>query len=1088
MALALSAPLQAQIAYITNPDNTLTITSYTNTNGIVVIPASINGQAVTVFGNGSEVFVNSDTITNVTLPGSLISIGDYAFEDCYYLTNVTLANGLISIGYYAFEGCYDLASVNVPNTVTSIDEGAFYECESLHSINIPEGVTTIQEETFYYCTNLSNPHFPESLTSIGEEAFEECYGLKNLVLGPNITEIGEDAFYECGMTNLVIGTNGPTPYGSCSIGEDAFESCTNMANVLIGCSVTSIAEDAFYECVMTNLVIGTNGHSPYGGCAIGYYAFYDCSGLTNVTIGTSVTSIGYDAFYDLYSTNVTIGANGHSLNGPCALGYEAFYESSMTNLTIGNNVTVIDDYAFEDCYCLSNLVIGDSSCCPNGGCYIGYYAFQGCPMLNAWLGNNVTAIDYEAFYQCEKLLNLWIGTNVSGIGQYAFYYCYNLTNAYIGGGNLAEDVFDDCYVLTNLVFGPNVKSIGYDAFDSCGMNNLVIPDNVSSIQEYAFEDCPYLTNVTIGNGVTGIPYGAFEYCYALRTVTFGANVGGIQEYAFYDCTNLTTLYFHGNAPGVDSYAFQDDKTNSMTAYYLPGTTGWRSTLDGIPTALLGAANSLQVMLEPDAVRTTGATWQLDGASYAPLPMTTVYNLTPGSHTVTFTAVPGWVTPASKTLTIAGIGNNSVVGIYVPATPPASGLTLLTNGPGTIKQSGLPNSLVNGKKYKVTAVPSSNSLFVYWQGGVSAPYTNVVSKNADYTFTMQSGLVLIANFAPNPFLAGAGSYSGLFSASNVVSEDMAGMIKLDITSKGAYTGKVFIDGQSHSIAGAFTPYGQASTAVARSSGAGGPLLLDLTLSTWPDLSSVVSGAVYGTNHGTPWAADNLIADQATNVVPSSAYTMLVLPDANNAPPTNSPGGDSYLLITNSAGSARKPGAGGAKITGGLADGTTFSQSTHASADGYVPVYANLYSNKGLVMGWINLVSSNAAGVGLTWIHPPETKGIYKSGFTNVASGLDIMISPWTNPPPGIAGPGNLTLLETIGGETNGAPLAVTTTSSGAISGTGVTGSIDLKTGYLKVTIGSGSSKVTGYGAILLNATNGGGYYLTNNTGQALELTP
>jgi hypothetical protein len=90
-----------------------------------------------------------------------------------------------------------------------------------------------------------------------------------------------------------------------------------MANVIIGCSVTSIGEEAFYDCAMTNLLIGTNGYSPYGGCAIGYEAFEECYGLTNVTIGTSVTSIGYEAFYDLYSTDVNIGANGlnHRIRG-----------------------------------------------------------------------------------------------------------------------------------------------------------------------------------------------------------------------------------------------------------------------------------------------------------------------------------------------------------------------------------------------------------------------------------------------------------------------------------------------------------------------------------------------------------------------------------------------------------------------------------------------------------------------------------------------------------------------------------------------------------------------------------------------------
>jgi hypothetical protein len=194
-----------------------------------------------------------------------------------------------------------------------------------------------------------------------------------------------------------------------------------------------------------------------------------------------------------------------------------------------------------------------------------------------------------------------------------------------------------------------------------------------------------------------------------------------------------------------------------------------------------------------------------------------------------------------------------------------------------------------------------------------------------------------------------------------------------------------------------------------------------------------------------------------------------------------------LITNSAGTAKNPSLAGAKITGGLADGATFSQAAHVSADGYLPVYASLYSGKGLVWGWINLASASAQGVGLTWIHPETTTGIYKTGFTNMALAGQIMMSQWSNPPAGLASLASLSLEGTIG-ETNGQTIAVTTSASGAISGSGSTGSIAAKTGFLKVTIGSGSSKISGYGAVLLNATNGGGYYVTKTNAQALELAP
>ena len=114
---------------------------------------------------------------------------------------------------------------------------------------------------------------------------------------------------------------------------------------------------------------------------------------------------------------------------------------------------------------------------------------------------------------------------------------------------------------------------------------------------------------------------------------------------------------------------------------------------------------------------------------------------------------------------------------------------------------------------------------------------------------------------------------------------------------------------------------------------------------------VTGTVSGTNMGSVVA--NLTADRAANTLPSAQYTLLIPPDTNNSPPDSSPGGDGYALIANDAGTA--------KITGALADGTAFSQSVPVSQDGYVPIYANLYSSKGLLLGWINLDLTNTPGV-------------------------------------------------------------------------------------------------------------------------------
>jgi hypothetical protein len=133
-------------------------------------------------------------------------------------------------------------------------------------------------------------------------------------------------------------------------------------------------------------------------------------------------------------------------------------------------------------------------------------------------------------------------------------------------------------------------------------------------------------------------------------------------------------------------------------------------------------------------------------------------------------------------------------------------------------------------------------------------------------------------------------------------------------------------------------------------------------------------------------------------------------------------------------------------------------------------------------------TNAADVGLTWIHPELKSGLYQNGFTNVLLTNQILLSPWTNPPGNIDLLTNLAMLDTINNTNALTNFAVTTTAAGKVKGTSASGTINLKTGLLTVTIKEGKTTTTGHGAILLNATNGGGYFLTKTSAQAISLTP
>lgn len=449
----------------------------------------------------------------------------------------------------------------------------------------------------------------------------------------------------------------------------------------------------------------------------------------------------------------------------------------------------------------------------------------------------------------------------------------------------------------------------------------------------------------------------------------------------------------------------------------------------------------------------------------------------GNMVVPVTFTPALATNYSGTVVVNASTSNGDTTLAVTAFGATANLvlTVLTNGDGIVTGAPKPANKVLAANARVTlrAVPGKNNVFSNWVG------TYNTTKNP-LTIVMTTNTIVQANFVTNPFLPFVGTYNGLFSAdNNIFAITNAGMLKgLTVTSKGTYSGSLLIDGQSRPFTGAFGLDLQATNFIA-SKGAEGALELILTL-TPNDPAPVVTGIVSNSN----WQASDLLADRATNTTLSSAYTLLIPPDAYNA---SSPIGFGYGLIAASSGTDRTPAS--AKISGTLADGTTFSQSAPVSADGYISLFASLYGGKGLILGRVNL--DNASGDIVGWIHPMVASGSFPTAFTN---GSIIELSPWTNPPPAIELPKQLTVVDTENDtpvETNTVTLTFAGSSlnfNGGTGSTAVTGSIAAKTGLVKVSIGSGRTKTTGYGVILLNATNGGGYFLTKTNAGALDFSP
>ena len=181
---------------------------------------------------------NLGKLKTVILPSTVTSIDEQAFYNCYSLKSINTTN-VTTIGNSAFYNCYSLASIELPN-VTTLGNNAFYYCFELTSIELPN-VTTLGSGVFRYCEYLSNVTLSDNLNVIPSNCFYECNSLRQIDLPNSLISIADYAFYNCSLTDIVI------PEGVTSIGYYTFRNCP-LTNVSIPSTIENINDYSFYQC------------------------------------------------------------------------------------------------------------------------------------------------------------------------------------------------------------------------------------------------------------------------------------------------------------------------------------------------------------------------------------------------------------------------------------------------------------------------------------------------------------------------------------------------------------------------------------------------------------------------------------------------------------------------------------------------------------------------------------------------------------------------------------------------------------------------------------------------------------------------
>ena len=420
----------------------------------------------------------------------------------------------------------NVKKVVIEDGVTSIGNSAFNECISLTSITIPDSVTSIGTYAFSGCRSLTSITIPDSVTSIGAYAFQSCSNLTSITIPDSVTSIGASAFNSCsGLTSITI------PDSVTSIGNFAFSYCISLTSITIPDSVTSIGSYAFYNCKnLTTISLSCKS-------SLKKSDFGDKADLVSYTNQHLLTKTAAKAATCSESGNKEYWTCEH-----CGKYFLSDDTNPETAKAVEQSETILPALKHKN-------AITRGAVEPNGT-KPGYSGDRYCPDCNTvlekgytyWIEDNLTWKLYED------------GTlNISGTGAMKNYSysnnkspaCSNLSVTSIvieeGVTSIGDYAFENCDNLTSITIPENVEIIGKGAFYSCdNLKDVTLQDGVKIIERTAFIWCGNLTNIVLPNSITSIGDWAFKDCTSLTSIKIPSSVTSIDD-PFYNCSSLKTI-------------------------------------------------------------------------------------------------------------------------------------------------------------------------------------------------------------------------------------------------------------------------------------------------------------------------------------------------------------------------------------------------------------------------------------------------------------------------------------------------------------------------------------------------------------------
>lgn len=304
---------------------------------------------------GSRAFENCSSLSSIELPNSIVTLDSLAFH-CTALGEITIPESVTTIGPSAFKDCSSLTTVYLPDSLNEIDDFVFYGTR-VDGISIPDGVTRIGKSAFAHDNRLTEISIPASVLKIDDSAFASCSNLTSINVSEGLKQIGNQAFSSCSrLQSFSI----PVTVGN--IGNGAFESCTSLTEMVIPDEVTSIGNGLFSHCTGLNSAIIGNGtntipDNTFNGCTsltqvimpstitrIGKYAFNSTESLVEIAMPSALTILDDYAFQYSGIKKLDLGDTVESLGNYACLGCQG-----LSEVTIGKGLKTIGSMAFWVC-------------------------------------------------------------------------------------------------------------------------------------------------------------------------------------------------------------------------------------------------------------------------------------------------------------------------------------------------------------------------------------------------------------------------------------------------------------------------------------------------------------------------------------------------------------------------------------------------------------------------------------------------------------------------------------------------------------------------------------------------------------------